>query len=259
MLGCFALAAACAQVDAPQAATTTTGTTQLITNSPSSTPTSASRAAPTTATSVPDGSSTTASVTTAPVTTVDQGITSIPIRIRLDRRVTDNATADFASLAEAVLTDERGWMRAGFVFTFSKTDYDYTVVLAEGSEVDQLCLPYDTGGRFSCQIGPVVALNADRWREAVESWPMSLDDYRTMLVNHEVGHLIGQHHPANRCPVDGRPAPVMAQQSSGVSPCTANPWPLEWEVGCAAQGVEPLAPPYEDNIELTCGPSGSLG
>ncbi|MEL7156397.1 MAG: DUF3152 domain-containing protein [Actinomycetota bacterium] len=182
----------------------------------------------------------------------------IVIRLRLDRRVSDQATDGFDALVRAVLVDERGWTRAGFRFVFDDTDFDYTVVLAEGPDVDALCLPYDTFGRFSCQIGPAVALNADRWRTAVDSWPASLDEYRTMLVNHEVGHLLGQHHPADRCPAAGEPAPVMAQQSSGVEPCRANPWPLPWEITCAAQGVEPLAPPYERDIVLTCGPQGPV-
>ena len=212
-------------------------------------PTTAAPTGATTATEQPTSAAPTATSTTEPV-----GSEPIQIRLRLDRRVDDDATADFAPITEAVLTDERGWSRAGFEFTFSETDYDYTVILAEGSEVDLLCLPYDTGGRFSCQIGPIVALNAGRWRTAVESWPGSLDEYRTMLVNHEVGHLIGQHHPASRCPAEGQPAPVMSQQSSGVAPCTANPWPLDWEIECASQGIEPLAPPYETNIQLTCGP-----
>jgi hypothetical protein len=173
--------------------------------------------------------------------------------------VDDAATEGFASLVRDVLTDERGWKRAGFEFTFDDVEFDYTIVLAEGPEVDALCLPYDTSGRFSCQIGPIVALNADRWRTGVEDWPASLDDYRTMLVNHEVGHLLGQHHPASRCPGEGQPAPVMAQQSSGVAPCDANPWPLDWEITCAAQGEEPLAPPYERDITLTCGPDGPVG
>ena len=50
----------------------------------------------------------------------------------------------------------------------------------------------------------------------------------------------------------------MAQQSSGVAPCTANPWPLPWEIVCAQQGVEPLAPPFERDITLTGGPDGPL-
>lgn len=195
--------------------------------------------------------------TSATPTTLAEDRT-VPIRLRLDRRVNDAETEGFESFVETVLTDSRGWTQAGFSFTFDDDQADYTVVLAEGPEVDELCLPYKTGGRFSCQIGPVVALNADRWRIAVESWPASLADYRTMLVNHEVGHLLGQHHPETRCPDNGQPAPVMAQQSSGVAPCTTNPWPLPWEIQCARMGVEPLAPPFEQSITLTCGPEGSV-
>ncbi|MEM9563383.1 MAG: DUF3152 domain-containing protein [Actinomycetota bacterium] len=226
--------------------------------------TTESSAAP--ANSAPANSASTS--TDATVTSTSGGTTAttaavepITMRLHLDRRVDDEATAGFAALVESVLTDPRGWEQAGFVFTFADTATDaaYTVVLAEGDEVDELCLPYDTFGRFSCQIGPVVALNADRWRTAVESWPASLDEYRTMLVNHEVGHLIGQHHPAVRFPGDGQPAPVMAQQSSGVAPCLANPWPRPWEIACARTRLEPLAPPYERDIELTCGPDGPIG
>ena len=228
-------------------------------------PSSTSGTVPTT--SVPEATSTSKEQTTvesaapdtSPSTATAGDIEPVVLRLRLDRRVSDAATEGFAPFVEGVLTDERGWQRACFRFEFSDTDYDYTVVLAEGSAVDELCLPYDTFGRFSCQIGPVVALNADRWRTAVDSWPASLDDYRTMLVNHEVGHLTGQHHPAVRCPGDGQPAPVMAQQSSGVAPCTANPWPLSWEIDCASRRLEPIAPGYERDIQLTCGPDGPIG
>ncbi|NIS36877.1 MAG: DUF3152 domain-containing protein, partial [Actinobacteria bacterium] len=65
------------------------------------------------------------------------------------------------------------------------------VVVAEGRRVDELCLPLDTGGKVSCQNGPVVALNADRWRDAFNGWTGSVDEYRHYLVTHEVGHLIG--------------------------------------------------------------------
>lgn len=274
----FALvAAACGGAfdEPPTALSTPTSTTV---GSPSASATTASATSePATNRSDTDGStadttsSTTATTaasvapTTEPVGTVTSSAETnagpIPIRLRIDRRVSDAATEGFAATVEQVLTDERGWTNAGFEFTFTDAGggADYTVVLAEGTEVDSLCLPYDTYGQFSCQIGPVVALNADRWRTAVDRWPASLDDYRTMLINHEIGHLLGQHHPAVRCPGDGQPAPVMAQQSSGVAPCAANPWPLPWEITCARQGVEPLAPPFERDITLTCGPGGPIG
>jgi hypothetical protein len=177
----------------------------------------------------------------------------VDIPIRLVRAVDDPATAGFAEFAAAVLTDRRGWRRAGFVVRITD-DAPFTVVLAEGAEVDRLCLPYDTGGQYSCQNGPIVALNADRWRTATDTWPATLAEYRTMLLNHEVGHLLGQHHPEQRCTRPGRRAAVMAQQSSRLDGCAPNPWPLRWEIVCAAKHLEPLAPGYEESPTPLCGP-----
>jgi hypothetical protein len=141
-----------------------------------------------------------------------------------------------------VLQDPRGWARAGFAFV-TAPDAPYRIVLAEGPQVDRMCRPYDTYGKYSCQNGPVVALNADRWREATPSWPGDLSSYRTMLINHEVGHLLHLHHPDPQCPGAGLPAPIMTQQSTTLDGCLGNPWPLQWEIDLAARRAEPLAPP----------------
>ena len=163
------------------------------------------------------------------------------IEIRVERRPRDPETAEFAKAVMAVLTHRRGWKRAGFDFVENPAA-PHTIVLAEGAEVDRLCAPYETEGRYSCQNGPVVAINADRWRGATPSWPASVRAYRTMLINHEVGHLLHLHHPSPPCPRAGLPAPVMMQQSASLHDCAANPWPLRWEVKLAAARAEPLAP-----------------
>lgn len=169
----------------------------------------------------------------------------VEVRYRIERRTTDAATAGFGDVVRATLDDPRGWTGADFRLV-EDLGAEYRVVLAEGDEVDALCAPYRTGGRFSCQNGPVVALNADRWRHATERWTASLVDYRQMLVNHEVGHLLGRHHPDDpQCPAPGRPAPIMAQQSTELDGCLPNPWPLPEELWAAARHDEPLAPPYE--------------
>ena len=139
---------------------------------------------------------------------------------------------EFASEATTILNDPQGWIRAGFTFV-ADDNAPYRVVLAEPATVDELCLPLMTYGRVSCQNGPVVALNADRWRDAVPHWELGVEVYRGYLVNHEVGHLIGQRHPTPRCPVAGRPAGVMEQQTAGLEGCVGNPWPRDWEIAFA--------------------------
>jgi hypothetical protein len=164
------------------------------------------------------------------------------VRYRVERHTEDDATANFVDVVDATLTDARGWNRAQFRFERT-ADAPYLIVLAEGDEVDRLCLPYDTYGKYSCQNGPVVALNADRWRSADPKWTGDLPTYRQMLVNHEVGHLLGQKHPHPQCPRAGEPAPVMNQQSTELDGCLPNPWPLPWEIDLAARHDRPLAPP----------------
>ena len=200
-------------------------------------------AVPTTASTVP--------VTSPPIPTTTSAPAPVVVDIRLERRAPDG-TEGFEDLVRSTLTDPRGWTQAGFEIRF-RDDAPHTILLAEAADVDATCLPYDTGGRYSCQNGPVVALNADRWREATPTWTGTLDDYRRMLVNHEVGHLLGRHHARPAC-TDGGPAAVMFQQSSGLDGCQPNPWPLPWEIACAARHDEPIAPGYEPDATATCGP-----
>ena len=197
-------------------------------------------------------SATTTTVSRSPTTEATTTTAGpVVIALRLEREATEG-TDGFEQLVRDTLTDPRGWEQAGFEFRFAD-DAPYRVVVAEPAMVDVTCLPYDTGGRFSCQNGPTVALNADRWREATDTWTGTLDGYRRMLVNHEVGHLLGRHHARPACDGAG-PAAVMFQQSSGLDGCLPNPWPLPWEIACAARHDEPVAPGYEPDAEATCGP-----
>ena len=168
----------------------------------------------------------------------------VEVRYRAEDRTGAPEDHAFAATLASVLTDARGWVRARYRFVEDPAG-PYRIVLAEGAEVDELCRPLDTMSTYSCQNGPVVALNADRWRGATPQWPADLASYRAMLVNHEVGHLLHLHHPRPQCPGPGLPAPVMAQQSTELDGCLPNPWPLQWEVDLALQRAEPLAPPAE--------------
>ena len=170
----------------------------------------------------------------------------VVVRYRILRRVNDKTTSNFHAVVEQTLNDKRGWERADFEL-IRDPGARFRIVLAEGEAVDRLCYPYETGATYSCQNGPVVALNADRWRTATPQWTGSLPAYRRMLVNHEVGHLLGQHHPEIQCPAPGKLAPIMAQQSTELNGCLPNPWPLPTEIRKAAKHKLPLAPPYEED------------
>ncbi len=246
---------ACGGVTLPDTSATPTeagaAPTATPTDDPSSLPdevvTKEAAETPTTPAETPTPNST-PSGTAEPEPTAEPESTVTVVEYRVEIATTGVDTAAFADDVDRILTDPRGWQQAGFAFIQGGDGAPYTIVIGEGDEVDRRCLPYDTYARFSCQNGPVVAINADRWRTATETWTSSLADYRTMLINHEVGHLIHLHHPRPQCPAEGFPMPVMGQQSTELGACTANPWPLPWEIELAARKAEPLAPPADHDV-----------
>jgi hypothetical protein len=184
----------------------------------------------------------TAVSTTRPVAPdLPAGAQGVEIAYRLVLRAA--GVTDFEPVVRAVFADERGWSRAGFRFV-ERDDAPYLIFLVEPDDAQRLCRPYDVYRTYSCQNGPIVVLNAERWRNATPEWTGDLSTYKQMLVNHEVGHLLGLHHPDVQCPAAGSPAPVMAQQSTELHGCLPNPWPLEEEAARAGRHDLPLAPPF---------------
>lgn len=120
------------------------------------------------------------------------------------------------------LSDERSWRGRGYGFELVDSGGQFTLIVATPSEVDRMCRPLRTNGYFSCSANGWVALNSDRWFGATSSWTAGLAEYRHYLVNHEIGHQLGQGHVG--CPGAGQPAPVMMQQTKGVGACLPNGW-----------------------------------
>lgn len=126
----------------------------------------------------------------------------------------------------AVYNDPRGWSKGGAnTFTEVAAGCNFRVWLAAAELMPTFGAICDS--TWSCTVTPNVILNFDRWRLASDAWVSgggSLDDYRTMVINHETGHWFGFNH--RYCAGAGQPAPVMQQQSIGLQGCAANPWPL---------------------------------
>ena len=136
----------------------------------------------------------------------------------------------FGLAVEDVLWDERGWVGGGRV-AFERVDgpvYDFTIILASPDATDELCTPLRTGGVLSCRKQGNIIVNAWRWERGASAFGSDLTAYRSYLINHEVGHLLGRSHRS--CPGSGQPAPVMMQQTKGVGDCVANGWPLSSEL-----------------------------
>lgn len=135
----------------------------------------------------------------------------------------------FAALAAETLADSKGWLRAGAIFTRVESGGDFRLILATAAQVGAASPTCST--KWSCRAGKLVLINEDRWTGATDSWNTaggSLRDYRHMVINHEVGHFIGNGHKS--CPGVGQLAPVMQQQSIDLQGCKHNPWPLDSEV-----------------------------
>lgn len=132
---------------------------------------------------------------------------------------------EIAAIVDATLADQRGWVATGRSFQ-RKPTADLRVRIATPRTVDRLCAPLLTRGELSCRNGNLILVNAKRWNIGIEAY-RRIDDYRTYLINHEVGHAIGYGHRS--CPSPGEPAPVMQQQTKSMQSCRPNAWPTNTE------------------------------
>lgn len=130
----------------------------------------------------------------------------------------------FTGVVRRTLADPRGWTR-GDPAALAMTDGepDMRIVLTTPETTDRLCAPLQTRGRVSCRNGQNVVINAYRWVNGATSYGSDLAGYRRYVINHEVGHALGNGHEA--CPEPGGLSPVMLQQTLGLQGCRSNPWP----------------------------------
>lgn len=214
----------------------TTSTPAAPTTTVTSTTTSTTTTTTTTTTTIPE--TTTTTETTIPVNpqalSIAEGTHGLASarNVHVYRVEVEAATGfdpeEVARFVDETLFDDRSWTADGAV-SFFRTDGDVPengsrIIFASPDTVDFLCHPLDTAGYFSCRNGQNVVLNAERWVNAVPDWATSLTEYRQYLVNHEVGHALGQGHVD--CPRPGFPAPVMMQQSKTIGECAPNSWPF---------------------------------
>lgn len=131
---------------------------------------------------------------------------------------------DFVAAVEEILGDPRSWRdeEGRSMQRVDGDDADIRVLLAAPDTVDRMCAPLNTDGYVSCANGNRAIINQNRWVAGVPHFDDDLETYRVYLINHEVGHTLGQGHVD--CPGEGERAPVMQQQTLDLQGCEANGW-----------------------------------
>lgn len=172
---------------------------------------------------------------------------------------------NFATMVENVLNSAEGWRKYEFILirVSENSHCDFIIELAPASKVKTICNT-DTLSCYSPSHSKVL-INYSNWMgNSVISQEnaMTLDQYRTYVINHEVGHALGMRHPAPVNPISiqcdasqaGKPGSVMMQMSKGtqfIYPCTPNCWPLDKEIYDEMQNkMTPVSLPNYDDIKI---------
>ena len=142
---------------------------------------------------------------------------------------------EFSDTVFSTLNDPRGWPRAGAVFQEADgTDPNACSMTLTLAAADQMTsFSTECSDEYSCRVGNDVVINIDRWNNATEGWLNAggtVSRYRTMVINHEVGHRLGHLDNELTCPAVNQPAPLMQQQSMDLLGCVPNEWPLDEEL-----------------------------
>ncbi|MBP2336827.1 hypothetical protein JOF41_003005 [Saccharothrix coeruleofusca] len=153
----------------------------------------------------------------------------------------------FGQFVQDTLADPRGWTARGGV-ALRRVDSgpaSMRVRLTSMRTARALC-GYEIPVDVSCRNGGRIDLSAARWVRGAVAFDGDLVNYRRYVINHEVGHALGQGHQP--CAVHGGLAPVMMQQTFSTSNdeivritagvpqgavipadgkvCAPNPWPF---------------------------------
>jgi hypothetical protein len=131
----------------------------------------------------------------------------------------------FARLVDATLQDPRSWISSGEV-TWRRVDSGtpnvrISLTTPQTARFENVCgfqIKYESSCYKPGNAGTSnhrVIINLARWVRGAVSYMGDIGAYRNYAINHEIGHFLGQTHVG--CAKNGDLAPVMMQQSFGVS------------------------------------------
>jgi hypothetical protein len=147
----------------------------------------------------------------------------------------------FKKLAVPCIMHRDGWQKFGYRFMIIHDDHDtpqthtpashhtglkrITITLTPRIEINRLFPSFSQQQLSVCVIqSREIFIHEDRWmRNYPDLSEMSLPQYRSYVLNHELGHALGFDHEP--CSGRGNFAPIMLQQTLGQHGCKPSPFP----------------------------------
>lgn len=125
--------------------------------------------------------------------------------------------ADVEAHVRRLADDPRGW----------RTDLGHlTVRIVQPGQMGTQRMPGTVGTAHIEQA--TAAISVEAWTALgprLAAAGGTLDDQRTWIVLHELGHLLAADGDHTECAGPGQPAPVMRATTYGIGDCTLNVWP----------------------------------
>ena len=130
----------------------------------------------------------------------------------------------------SVLNDSRSWCPKSWKETKEYAKANWAVQLESQEYIDMLPGMKGLSVTFMNEIPRRTLFSFGNWCTVPSpvAHVYTLQEYRTYLINHEAGHMLGLGHP--RKGTKKTPAPIMMQQSRGLYQYTPNTWPLPDEI-----------------------------
>jgi hypothetical protein len=126
------------------------------------------------------------------------------------------------------LNDRRGWRKFGYNFKYNPyQNVDFIITIVPNKTIKKVC----NFSGLSCADTSTntVYLNLEKWKKGSYKSKLSLDEYRTYLIFHECGHILGKDHIELEDCKPGTKCPVMIQQTIGIGNLRSNCWPTKMD------------------------------